>query len=462
MLALTRISCLLCCFFAFSNSQTPSESQAGDFLFQIPPGWQRVDQSPKTFLVPAAAGADSSTYIQMAGFDLGNNDLQAGFDAEVAGMSRAYRILTTPAQSFQHSPRGFDYYSSTMAVADQNGKKWAMAIFGAKYGARLETVLFMTSETQPDTRNAYLAALQGFLDSVHFGPAQPSQPNSPGHTTASAKSPSPATSGGSIGAVGYERDMSLPPSGPMSFNQLPTVPGKFNGIFRASAKEPLDPSTLDIADPSRNTPNYRYLVLFSDGSAMRGLPDMGLSAYKASVRLDISGGGNSCARWGVYRMAGNQGTVVFANPRAAGQQLVTHKLVGDAWNIQEYPDRLDVNDNSYVLLEGGAKGQKLEGIYKPFGDRQKPGISFTRDGEFNDEGILKTGGATALGIVGGGLAIGYAFNSPGPGRGTYYAGNYTLNLNYSNGQAPPVLFWIEPGSNGQVIYLGNVKFLRMK
>jgi hypothetical protein len=241
------------------------------------------------------------------------------------------------------------------------------------------------------------------------------------------------------------------------------VPGKFNGIFRAAVPQGTDiTTTLDFADPSKNTPDFQYLVLFSDGTALRGLPTMGLSALKASVRLDIAAGGNTCAKWGVYRMAGNQGQVVFANPRAAGQQLVTKQLVGDAWRIQEYPDHLVVNGNTYTMMDGGIAGQKLVGTYKPLGDVSQPGITFTADGEFNDQGIMKKS-ATAIGVVGGGLAIGYAFGSPGPGPGTYHITNYTLDLHYSGGQNPPLLFWIDPQTpNGQVIYLGNVKFKRVK
>jgi hypothetical protein len=459
MKALVLTFSLLSLLSSISAQPAASQSQAGDFLFQIPQGWQRTDQPPKTFLMPPAAAADNSTYIQIAGFDLGDNDLQAGFNAEVQGISRQYQILNRTAPALDHSPNGFDYYHCAILGKDQNGKQWLLTIIGAQYGKRLETVLFASSEMQPQTRTTYLNGLQTFLLSVRFAPSQQTQQDSP-MAAASPGKPAPRTTSGR----GLERDMSLPPSGPMSFNQLPTVPGKFSGIFRAPVKPGTDlTSTLDIADPSRNTPDYQFLVLFSDGTALRGLPDIGLNGYKASVRLDISGGGNAAAKWGLYRMAGDRGRVVFASPTAAGQQLVSGRLVGDAWNIQEYADRLDINGNSYTRLDDGGAGFKLEGTYRPFGNTKQPGITFTRDGRFVDEGILKTGGATAIGIVGGGLAIGYAFNSPGPGPGTYHIANYTLNLNYSNGQAPPVLFWIDPATpDAQIIWLTDVKFQRVK
>jgi hypothetical protein len=267
-------------------------------------------------------------------------------------------------------------------------------------------------------------------------------------------------------ARSIERDPSLPPTGPMSANQLPTVPGKFAGIFRARLREGADISaSLELYDPGRNTPDFQFLVFYPDGTALRGLPDMGLDNYIGSVRLDISGGGKTCAKWGVYRMAGNRGQVVFASPSAGGRQLVSHRLVGDAWEIQEFPDKLQINGNDYVMLDGGTAGMKIEGTFKPFGDKKSPGITFRRNGEFVDEGILKTGGATALGIAGGGVAIGYGFSSPGPGPGTYRISNYTLHLNYANGQRPGVLFWLEPGtsrSDVRTIYLGNVKLVRVQ
>ena len=465
---LVLMVCLLCPGFTVIAQVPPTDSQVGDILFQMPSGWQRSDQGVRTFVVPATAADNLSTYIELAGFDLGNNSLQDAFNAQIASVLRFYQVLSHGQTGSQHSDNGFDFYYTTAAVADQQGKRWAVAMFGAQYQQKMEIVLFMTSEVQPQVRDSYMQALQGFLSSVRFGPphgsrkpsAKASGASGPasGPTAASSGNPPASGSGRSI-----ERDMSLPPSGPMSFNHLPTAPGKFNGIFRAPVPQGTDlTGTLDFADPSKNTPDFQYLVLFSDGTALRGLPTMGLSALKASVRLDIAAGGNTCAKWGVYRMAGNQGQVVFANPKVAGQQLVMNRFVGDAWNIQEYADHLVINGNTYTMMDGGISGKKLVGTYKPLGDAGQPGITFTAEGEFDDQGIMKKS-ATAIGIVGGGLAIGYAFNSPGPGRGTYHITNYTLDLHYSSGQNPPVLFWIDPQSpDAQVIYLGNVKFKRVK
>ena len=449
---------------------TQSEVQAGDFFFRMPSGWQRKDQGSKTFLVPPSAADTLSTVIQLESFDLGNNDLAAGFNAGWQGFVTKFGIRSAEPAVTRHSPNGFDYMQQSGVFA-QNGKTWVMVMMAAKHRRRLETVVFLTSDSQEEIQ-AYQKNLADLLASIHFAAGSTSQSTATqsnatdllgASSTASAPAAS-ATSSVPHSSVPLERNPAMPPAGPMTQNQLPTVPGKFSGIFRAPAPEGIDPTAiLEDFSPAKRTPNFQFLVLFSDGTAMRGLPNMGLDNYIGSVRLEISGGGKPCAKWGVYRMSGNQGMVSFASPTVAGQQLVTRRFAGDAWRIQEYPDRLDINGSSYVILDSGPIGMKLQGTYKPYGDKTQRGITFTPDGEFVDEGIMKAG-ATAIGIGGGGLAIGYAFNSPGPGRGTYHVSNYTLHLHYVNSQAPGVLFWIGPESSRgdpRTIYIDNVKFQRV-
>ncbi|HEY6308320.1 MAG TPA: hypothetical protein VI488_17880 [Candidatus Angelobacter sp.] len=441
-----------------AQDSAQQETQAGDFIFKLPAGWKRVDQGAKTFLEAPSPSETPTAYLVLQGFDLGNNDLQTTFNVGWQALAKGSGLRSTSETVSQHSPNGFDYLYTT-GTGDANGKHWAAVFMGAKYGERFETVLFLTSEP-PGQNQSYMKSLEDFLNSVRFGPAPAASQANHSRATAAAGSAPPANFARSI-----ERDPAAPASGPMSRNNLASVPGKFAGIFRAAAQEGGSTSTSrEIFDPSRNTPDYQFLVLFSDGTAMRGLPIMGLDDYVASVRLDIAGGGASCAKWGVYRMSGNQGRIFFASPAAAGQQLVSGRFVGDSWNVQEYADKLQINGNDYIPLDGGTAGMKLNGTFKPFGDKKQPGITFTRDGEFIDEGILKTGGATAVGVVGGGFAIGYAFSSPGPGRGMYRISNYTLHLNYANGQAPGVLFWLDPATSRadvRAIYLGNVKLQRV-
>ncbi len=139
-------------------------------------------------------------------------------------------------------------------------------------------------------------------------------------------------------------------------------------------------------------------------------------------------------------------------------------LRGPIWNITEYPDRIEANGSVYLRLYGGGNDLKIEGTYKPSGDTNQPGIQFTRDGQFVDEGILDNGTAMALGLGGGGVTVFHAFTSPKAGRGTYSISYYGLRLNYANGKQPSPLFFLEPGTSKtdpEVVYIKNFKYVRV-
>ncbi len=150
-----------------------SEVQVGDFRFPLPPGWTRVDRDNKNLLVPANAVASPSTYIQFNGFDLGSNDLQAGFNAGWRGFAQGHKVVSNGPVVSRRSPGGFDYLYTT-GTTTEGGKQWDVAFAGAQYGKRLETVLFVSSDPDAQTRKAYLKQFQSFLDSIRFGPSDAS------------------------------------------------------------------------------------------------------------------------------------------------------------------------------------------------------------------------------------------------------------------------------------------------
>jgi hypothetical protein len=155
------------------------DTQAGDFLFHLPPGWKRIDQDGKTLLVPANAGSSPATYIQLKGFDLGSYDLKAGFNAGWQGFTSGHKVVSSTPVVSQHSPNGFDYLYTT-GIATEGGKQWAITFVGAQYGKRLETVLFKSSEAETHTHEGYLTEFQRFLNTVRFAPPGASPVSSPG------------------------------------------------------------------------------------------------------------------------------------------------------------------------------------------------------------------------------------------------------------------------------------------
>ena len=306
-----------------------------------------------------------------------------------------------------------------------------MALVGAQYGESMEVVLFQSNQPQADVYKSYVNNFQNLLASLRFGPARAGIAGVPGSPNAPAD-PQPGYPTG----TGYSR----PPA--PAFGQ-----GGVTGIYRAAANGATDSvASLWIDDPARKTPNYMFLVFFPDGRVRKGLPTQGLDTVvvESSMRLDIASGGKLSSRWGICQMSGDSGRIIFADS-SGGQQFVSG-LRGEVWGIMKdagNPSNLVINGTSYVRMEGG-NGLRLEGTYKPFGDTRQPGITFTPDGEFADEGIFQTNTSMAVGVVGGGIGAVYDINSPGPGRGTYRISNYGMQLNYSNSRRPTRCSMLNP------------------
>lgn len=245
--------------------------------------------------------------------------------------------------------------------------------------------------------------------------------------------------------------------------QAPPPGTRLRGIYRATATNGAQAlSQLTIADPAKHSPGYSFLVFFPDGRVKKGLIDKGIDdeISESSMRLDLSSGGIIAAQWGVYQIVGDRGMIQFAST-VGGQQLVSG-LRGPIVPLLYRRDTVVVNGVTYVRLDGGGDGGlKLEGVYKPAGDTTQPGIKFTRDGQFIDQGILDSG--TGMAIAMGGVA--YGFDSPKAGRGAYVISHYGLHLSYTNGQSPGPLFYLEPDagrSDIRAIYINNFRYERVQ
>lgn len=232
--------------------------------------------------------------------------------------------------------------------------------------------------------------------------------------------------------------------------------GSLSGIYRAATDSCA--SQIAITDPTAKTPGYCYLTFFADGLVRKGLPTSGLDGFieESQARLDTASGvvaksGGLIYIWGRYAVAGEQGQIQWLDRNSPTVEL-------DTISVKHYPDKLVIHGDTYTLLQSG-NGMKLHGTFKPYGDPNEKGITFTSDGEFIDQGILNYG-ATAVAV--GNVAM--AFAPPNGGRGTYDLDNYTLTLNFAN-STPRALFYVVPGSSStqvSTIYINNVKYERVK
>lgn len=423
------------------------DTQSGDFLFKMPAGWKQVQSGKIAMLLGPTTkpGAQTSITLMTAGID---TNLRASFDKAWQTLVKPYQIQQSGQLVSQRLPGGNEALARSAVATDQLGKQWAAIFVMAANGNRSELVLFTTDDLQPEAYRAAQTALTGFLRSLRFAGME-GFPDGIGGHAAGTGNPFPAQASGQSPSVG-----------------ITTPPGRIAGLYRAMAHNGVNPAAgLDLFDPAKKTADYAFLTFFPDGHVKKGLILMGFDSYvvDSSFRHDVANGGAIAAKWGQYQIAGGQGRIIFASGALAGQQLI-YGLRGEIWGFTQYPDRLQVQGDTYYLLDSG-NGLRLEGFYKPFGDITQPGIRFTRDGQFVDEGILDSKTSTAVGLAGGGVGIAYGFSSPHAGRGTYSINNYGLQLNYANGQMPNSVFFIELGSsrdNVQVLYINNVKYQRVQ
>jgi len=430
--------------FLWGQGSTDGDTQAGDFLFRMPSGWKQQQNENMTVLSSPATDSQTVAVIVLATYPLDTN-LKATFNKLWTELQKSYKVQQSGQITRQQIAGGHRALVTSATLVDNKGVQLAALFLVARNGPHAEGVLFLTNSLQAQSYSAQKALLENFLVSLQFTSAVPGAEAPP------APSPvvNPAYQPGSDAAT-------------VSPNRTgtPGGPARFNGIYRAAAKPGEDTtSALATADPAARAPRYKFLVFFSDGTVKRGLIDKGFGevVQESAMRLDISSGGKFATQWGKYQFSAGRGRIVFASA-VGGQQLVSG-LRGNVWNVVQYPDRLEINGDVYLLLEGGT-GLLLDGIYKPAGDRNQPGIKFTRDGQFVDQGIIDTGGGMA--ISGGGVI--YAFESPKAGRGTYTISNYGLHLNYTNTQAPSLLFYIEPGTSKNdvpTVYINNFRYQRV-
>jgi hypothetical protein len=413
--------------------------QSGDFMFRMPPGWKGTQNGNLTVLSAPMVTPGTTTSMMLATYGM-VQDLRTSFGKVWEVLLKSYRIEEAGQVIAQRLPCGNDAVAISAVASDNTGKRWAASLVMAQSGNRSEVILFTSDDLQPQALAASKTALSAFLANLHFRSGEP----------------------------GPDMAMGNPAANPMASAPVPMAgaQGRIAGIYRAATRPGVDPvASLDIFDSAKKTPDYTFLTFFPDGHVKKGLIPSGFDGYfvDSFFRHDVANGGAIAAKWGQYQIGGGQGRIIFANGALAGQQLISG-LRGEVWSFTQLPDRLQVQGETYYLLDSG-NGLRLEGVYKPSGDTTQPGIKFTGDGRFIDEGILDSKTATAIGLIGGGVGICYGFDSPRAGRGSYRISNYGLQLNYTNGKAPSSLFFIEPGSSRdkvQVLYINNVRYQRVQ
>jgi len=218
------------------NGQDASHTKFGNFVLQVPNGWNPVEKEDAMLLVAPAPPPGTATYIALAESDL-DGDLKKSFNEFLTVLQKSYRVLQGGQTMPMHSKKGYDAYFTTVLGTDQGGKQWNIYLVGIQYGKRLEMVTFWSNLPSSDTTyDAYLDTFMTFLDDVSFE-----------DTPAASKIPA---------------DPPQPQQG--ATNQLPA--GRLQGVYVATGSADGRPS------------NKQY-IFYPDGLMVYGIPQEGMIGF---------------------------------------------------------------------------------------------------------------------------------------------------------------------------------------
>ena len=414
---------IACCLFfpalpampALAQEYQP-DSQAGNVVFYMPRGWNRVDKDGSTLLIAPLTAPQQAFIALLPAMDL-KTTLRAAYDSRLAEVQKEYKVLQSSEVASKRAPKGYDLLASTAVLSDSKGARWALFLMVAQNGNHVETVVFMSNTGEPGIAGTLQEVLGHVIESIGFssGAGDP--------RVAEAAKPVP----------------------------LAKTPGKLNGVYRAMGVVHNELSSTGASI------SWRYVAFFPDGRFMEGLPDQGMDHFdeEAAIRSNPVG-------WGSYQTSGGadgHGRIVFliTDPEIEKEPTV--------WDLKEYPDRLQVNGDTYQLLER-CDGLKLQGTfrredYKTVSAEAQQGITFTADGRFQDEGVFKAAGVMVHNPLNGADD----FDDGAPGSGTYRIASYTLELTYSNGRVKRTSLFLEPGASKVGVhefYLNTYKFARVR
>jgi hypothetical protein len=153
-------------------AQDTPATQFGDFHFNVPSGWNPTEKGGAFLMVVPPPNPGSTTFIALATNDL-DGDIQKSLDKFWQGFQSSYRsiqkgpLVPTPVKNV------IETLSTTAVAIDQTGKPWNMTVTCARYGNRLETVLYMSDLSTGATYNAYFKIFQDFRANLTIGEALP-------------------------------------------------------------------------------------------------------------------------------------------------------------------------------------------------------------------------------------------------------------------------------------------------
>lgn len=264
------------------------DTQVGDFQFNMPDGWKRVESKDGPMLVPTNLPKGGTAFIGFLPAQDLPGDFRSWFDATWADGLKQFKLQQAGEITAQHHANGFDILRIDARVSNQALGYSEFVFAGVRSGKRVAGYFFLSNTGY----YSYRTALSDFENTLHFG-------NGP---SARGGEPSPKTgaAGGLQGLyIGY----------------------KMRGLIGLKT-------------------HFEYLVFFPDGNLVRYLPEHGLDNFDFRAALRESR--DYCGR---YRISGNQIAITWAdnNTEIAARDGTALKIGGDSYFPVPRSDGLKLN-----------------------------------------------------------------------------------------------------------------------
>jgi len=401
---------ILISFVALVTTEVLAQTPAGavNQIIQVPQGWNRADYGAATVLKPNGV-PDGSVTVLLQGYAL-EGSLRTAFERQYAKSIEGARVLKAGQISvISGAQGGVEQLSVINEAVAQNGFHSFRLLAGAGTPGSIEMLFYVASSSELFQR--YLPAVGELLGGRRFANAgtAPTRSGAAPPAVSGPLGPAPATNGSD-----------LPP------DRLEGIYSGFKFVY-----------TTTIGAVVQRSARTDFFTFFRDGSVFNGLPDHGLERFNMA-RACSDGRQDFC---GVYQLQGDQLIIVL--DRGKYRQVGTYT-----------PGKIQIADRRYILQgdPGKTPTSALDGVFvradaRPGEDLARRFIRFTRDGRFQDQGLVTTIAGTDT--TGGSLRF-----EREAGMGTYHLSNFTLTLRYSDGYERGLPILIRPEDQGQPMPAG--------
>ncbi len=275
------------------------DTKVGDFRFNLPDGWKRVESKSGPMLVPKDLPKGGACFIDFVPTQDLQGDFRSWFKSAWAQWQRQFKVQQAGEITAEHNPNGFDVLRIDARVSNQALGYSEFVFAGVHAGNRVAGYYWVNNTGY----YSYSNSLSDFEHSLFFGKG--------------------------------------PPSKGASTEAKAGVPGGLQGLYIG----------YKMRGMTGLRTHFEYLVFVSDGNVVRYLPEQGLDNFNFRDALRTSR--DYCGR---YRMNGKQITITWADntTETGAHEGTALKIEGDSYVPVPSSDGLKLNGAYHQEGSGAA------------------------------------------------------------------------------------------------------------